>query len=1045
LQFNTRLRSALVILTMLVANAAHPQPPSSSATPPPTAATATAVDSATSASLASAQDEPRYGVTPMKDDPASRVIQAGAALGNLTYHSGPVQHTQKIFTIFWDTGAALPSGYQTTINQFVQDLDNTSYYDIASQYGDGSGNISSHVVYGGTWHDNTNAIPETNLTFGDLSAEVARAKAATGWTSDANSYFQVYTPSGYASSVSGICALHWFANPAIGQVLYPVSGCFPGTPYPNGSIVDAAINVSAHEIVETVTDPLGNAWYFQNTSGEIGDECNFNFGSRASDGSNVTLNGHKYVVQQLWSNAVSGCALSSSAAQLTTPPPGSEISGTVHFGWTAGSGASQYWLYVGTTGVGSANVFNASTGTTQSATVTGVPASGTIYVRLWTLVSTGWLFNDYTYSGGEVPAVLTTPPPGSEISGTETFGWTSGLGATQYWLYVGTTGAGSFNIYDASTGTAQSATVTGVPASGTIYVRLWTLLPTGWAFHDYTYVGGSLAAVLTFPAPGSTISGTVPFEWTAGIGASQYWLYVGTTGVGSVNIFDSSTGTNQFANVSGVPASGTIYVRLWTLLPGGWAFHDYTYVGGTPTAAAITTPTPGTALAGSTETFAWNAGIGITQYWLFVGTTGVDSANIYDSSTGTTQSAVVTGLPTSGPIYVRLWSLAFSGWQFRDYTYTGGVATPAVLTTPLPGTMLSGSSEVFGWNSGHGASQYWLYVGTTGAGSVNVYDASAGTNLSATVTGIPTTGTIYVRLWTLLPTGWVWSDYTYTGGIAAALTIPPPGTILSGSAATFGWNSVTGAAEYWLYVGTTGVGSFNIHNASTGLALSAGVTGIPISGTIYVRLWTFDGVWRSNDYTYTGGGAAAMQTPIPGSSLSSSTTTFNWNTGTAVDQYWLYVGTTGVGSADIFNSSTGVIQTATVTGLPTSDTIYVRLWSHLASGWVWNDYRYTGRGAAELKWPVPGTTLSGSSVAFNWNAGNGASDYWLYVGTTGVGSANIYSASAGTSQLALVSNVPTSGTVYVRMWTLLAGGWTSNDYTYTGGAAIADGAGAAPR
>jgi serine protease len=359
--------------------------------------------------------------------------------------------------------------------------------------------------------------------------------------------------------------------------------------------------------------------------------------------------------------------------------------------------------------------------------------------------------------------------------------------------------------------------------------------------------------------------------------------------------------------------------------------------------------------------------------------------------------------------------------------------------------MLSGSSEVFGWNSGHGASQYWLYVGTTGAGSVNVYDASAGTNLSATVTGIPTTGTIYVRLWTLLPTGWVWSDYTYTGGIAAALTIPPPGTILSGSAATFGWNSVTGAAEYWLYVGTTGVGSFNIHNASTGLALSAGVTGIPTSGTIYVRLWTFDGVWRSNDYTYTGGGAAAMQTPIPGSSLSSSTTTFNWNTGTAVDQYWLYVGTTGVGSADIFNSSTGVIQTATVTGLPTSDTIYVRLWSHLASGWVWNDYRYTGRGAAELKWPVPGTTLSGSSVAFNWNAGNGASDYWLYVGTTGVGSANIYSASAGTSQLALVSNVPTSGTVYVRMWTLLAGGWTSNDYTYTGGAAIADGAGAAPR
>jgi hypothetical protein len=730
--------------------------------------------------------------------------------------------------------------------------------------------------------------------------------------------------------------------------------------------------------------------------------------------------------------------VSTGAAEITTPTPGSTIGGTVNFGWTAGTGASQYWLYVGSTGVGSFNVYNSSTGTTQSATVTGVPTTGTIYVRLWTLLSTGWVFNDYTYTGGAVAAVLTTPPPGSTISGTVTFGWTSGVAASQYWLYVGTAGVGSFNIYSSSTGTSQTATVAGVPATGTIYVRLWTLLPAGWTVHDYTYVGGSLAADLTTPPPGSTISGTVTFGWTSGIGASQYWLYVGTAGIGSFNIYNSSTGTAQFATVAGVPASGTIYVRLWTLLPAGWTFHDYTYVGGVLTAAAITMPTPGTTLYGSSATFAWNAGIGISQYWLYVGTTGVGSNNTYSSSTGTTQSAFVTGLPTSGTIYVRLWSLAFNGWRFRDYTYTGGVAQPSVLTTPLPGTMLSGSTEVFRWSSGQGASQYWLYVGTTGVGSANIYTASQGTNLSATVGSIPTSGTIYVRLWTLLPTGWTWSDYTYSGGLAAALTMPPPGTILSGSAVTFDWSSVTGATQYWLYVGTTGVGSLNVYSSSTGLATSAGVTGIPTSGTIYVRVWTLNGSWRWNDYTYTGGGAAAMQTPIPGSTLSSSTTTFGWNAGTGVDQYWLYFGTTGVGSANIYTASQGTALSVTVNGLPTSDTVYVRLWTHLASGWVWNDYRYTARGAAELQYPDPGTTLSGSTVTFNWDDGNGATQYWLYVGTTGVGSLNIHSASTGTLQWATVSGIPTSGTVYVRVWTYIpAIGWQINDYTYTGGPVVA--------
>jgi hypothetical protein len=279
------------------------------------AITAEAQSPTTRATIASAQSPAGFGTVPMENNPGSQATQGGTAVGNMTFHNGLVQHTQKVFTIFWNpSGPAFPDGYQTTINQFVQDLSGTPHYAIGSQYSDGAGYISTALLYGGTWLDTTNAFPNTALTGEDLLDEVTRAQAANGWTSDANSYFQIYTPSGIGNTVTGICGLHYFFNPAFGQILFPRPGCRESSPFPNGQAVDAAISISAHEIMETLTDPLGDAWYSADTGDEIGDLCNFNFGTRAADGSNVTLNGHKYIIQQEWSNASSGCALSYSSA-----------------------------------------------------------------------------------------------------------------------------------------------------------------------------------------------------------------------------------------------------------------------------------------------------------------------------------------------------------------------------------------------------------------------------------------------------------------------------------------------------------------------------------------------------------------------------------------------------------------------------------------------------------------------------------------------------------------------------------------------------------
>jgi hypothetical protein len=278
---------------------------------------------------------------------------------------------------------------------------------------------------------------------------------------------------------------------------------------------------------------------------------------------------------------------------MTTPAPSSTLAAsTVQFQWTGGTGVSQYWLTVGTMGIASNNVYTQDQATNLSASVTGLPSNGsTVYVRLWSVINGGWQYNDYTYTatsttGGQtaVPAQMTTPAPGSTLAATTVqFQWNGGNGVSQYHLTIGTTGVGANNVYTQNQGTSLSATVTGLPANGsTVYVRLWSLIGSDWLSNDYTYTATTATtglAQMTTPAPGSTLAATtVQFQWTGGNGVSQYWLTLGTNGVGGNNLYTQDQGTNLSASVTGLPSNGsTVYVRLWSVINGAWQYIDYTY------------------------------------------------------------------------------------------------------------------------------------------------------------------------------------------------------------------------------------------------------------------------------------------------------------------------------------------------------------------------------------------------------------------------------------------------------------------------------------
>jgi hypothetical protein len=268
---------------------------------------------------------------------------------------------------------------------------------------------------------------------------------------------------------------------------------------------------------------------------------------------------------------------------------------------------------------------------------------------------------------------------------------------------------------------------------------------------------------------------------------------------------------------------------------------------------------------------------------------------------------------------------------------------------------------------------------------------------------------------------------------------PVNGSTLASSSQTFSWNTGAGVTQYILWVGTAGAGSNNIAALDRGTNLTANVTGLPVNGsTIYVRLWSLTDAWEFRDYTYATFGAnpAAITNPAGGSTLTSSSQTFDWNAGGGATQYVIWAGTTGAGSNNIAAIDRGANLNATITGLPVDgSTIHVRLWSLIGANWLFIDYTYTAVTAnspAAITSPTNGSTLASSSQTFSWDAGSGAVQYVIWVGTTGAGSQDIAALDRGMNQSATVTGLPTTGvTIYVRLWSLVVGGWQFRDYTYT--------------
>jgi hypothetical protein len=242
--------------------------------------------------------------------------------------------------------------YESVINQFFTDVAAASgatdnVYSVATQYYDIENSVHVPIQYQSTFGGSyvakdplpANGCNDANsglhdpycLTDQQLENEIQAVLTAKGWHGGLDHVFALMTPNGVGSCTDGVtnqcstnayCAYHSdFTDSNSEDVIYlnePYEGPYPGCSgpsqgFPNGIDADTTVNTISHEHNEAITDPLpppdGNPAWISADLSENGDLCAFGFGAQNNPGAtayNQVINGHKYDLQEEWSNAPGG-------------------------------------------------------------------------------------------------------------------------------------------------------------------------------------------------------------------------------------------------------------------------------------------------------------------------------------------------------------------------------------------------------------------------------------------------------------------------------------------------------------------------------------------------------------------------------------------------------------------------------------------------------------------------------------------------------------------------------------------------------------------
>ncbi len=244
-----------------------------------------------------------HPITHIVPRPHDRAV-APAAGGNLINHGGPVETAPAVWVVYWGWTSD-PSGEQARVNSFLTDVGGSSWLSTVHQY---SGAGYTGTLLHGTWSDSA-SVP-AHPTDSQIQSEAAKAAGHFATGASDNVEIVVATPTGHSERGFGTqwCAYHGAVSSDrnITYTYLPYmtdAGASCGENSVNGGsagLLDGVSIVEGHELAETITDPLLNAWY-DSSGSEIGDKCAW------INLQNTSMGGGSFPTQPLWSNSAGGC------------------------------------------------------------------------------------------------------------------------------------------------------------------------------------------------------------------------------------------------------------------------------------------------------------------------------------------------------------------------------------------------------------------------------------------------------------------------------------------------------------------------------------------------------------------------------------------------------------------------------------------------------------------------------------------------------------------------------------------------------------------
>ena len=225
---------------------------------------------------------------------------------------GPVIADGTMIAIWWGQTARFPSDAISGMDTFLTGLDGSRYLAVADQYvrgGKSKAKFLGHIL-------ETSASPTHSPSTEEIVAKVCQVLDDARQVPNSDTMYLVFTD-GFPEQAN-FCAWHDSGQCPNGKrirVAYlpnmaSAPQCDPGDLFSCNQFSEptrALANVTAHEVLEMVTDPDGNGW-LDRAGEEVADKCVWRFGTC------TTLGSTRWQLQKEWSNADHACVQDKASA-----------------------------------------------------------------------------------------------------------------------------------------------------------------------------------------------------------------------------------------------------------------------------------------------------------------------------------------------------------------------------------------------------------------------------------------------------------------------------------------------------------------------------------------------------------------------------------------------------------------------------------------------------------------------------------------------------------------------------------------------------------